>query len=139
MQPEPRPVQLGTVLAAVQTAARRLRRWPTASLDRLCARRSAVRQVGTEKRPGSRTEKPQKGRSMMWWPDGNNGQTESVVAGGRMPLRGVCLRHRGWHVRASARVDAVRHSECGSRDRAESQRVPNGRQCCAIERAKRSA
>ena len=48
MQPEPRPVQLGTVLAAVQTAARRLRRWPTASLDRGCARRSAGRQVGTK-------------------------------------------------------------------------------------------
>jgi hypothetical protein len=48
VQPEPRPVQLGTVLAAVQTAARRLRRWPTASLDRGCARRSAGRQVGTK-------------------------------------------------------------------------------------------
>src|SRR3974390_1942909 len=48
VQPEPRPVQLGTVLAAVQTAARRLRRWPTASLDRGCARRSAGRQDGTK-------------------------------------------------------------------------------------------
>jgi len=36
------------VLAAVQTAARRLRRWPAASLDRGCARRSANRQVGAK-------------------------------------------------------------------------------------------
>jgi len=76
---------------------------------------------------------------MMRWPGGNEGQTESVVAGGRTPLQGVCLRHRGWRVRVSARVDAVRRSECGSRDRAEWQRVPNDRQCCAIERARRSA
>src|SRR6516225_1948102 len=48
VRPEPRPVQPSTVLAAVQTAARRLRRWPTASLDRGCARRSAGRQVGTK-------------------------------------------------------------------------------------------
>ena len=39
---------LGAVLAAVQTAARRLRRWPAASLDRGCARRSARRQVGAK-------------------------------------------------------------------------------------------
>src|SRR5215813_14714866 len=44
-------------MSDTQTALRRLRRWPTASLDHLCARRSAVRQVGTEKRPRSRTEK----------------------------------------------------------------------------------
>src|ERR1700760_294535 len=37
-----------TVLAAVQTAARRLRRWPAASPDRGCARRSAGGQVGTK-------------------------------------------------------------------------------------------
>ena len=48
MRPEPRPVQPSTVLAAVQTAARRLRRWPAASLDRGCARRSANRQVGAK-------------------------------------------------------------------------------------------
>jgi len=36
------------VLAAVQTAARRLRRWPAASLDRGCARRSTGGQVGTK-------------------------------------------------------------------------------------------
>jgi len=36
------------VLAAVQTAARRLRRWPAASLDRGCARRSTEGQVGTK-------------------------------------------------------------------------------------------
>ena len=48
MPPDPRPVQPSTVLAAVQTAARRLRRWPAASLDRGCARRSAGGQVGTK-------------------------------------------------------------------------------------------
>ena len=46
--PEHRPVQPSIVLAAVQTAARRLRRWPAASLDRGCARRSANRQVGAK-------------------------------------------------------------------------------------------
>ena len=48
MPPDPRPVQPSTVLAAVQTAARRLQRWPAASLDRGCARRSAGGQVGTK-------------------------------------------------------------------------------------------
>ena len=48
MRPDPRPVQPSTVLAAVQTAARRLQRWPAASLDRGCARRSAEGQVGTK-------------------------------------------------------------------------------------------
>jgi len=46
--PDPRPVQPSTVLAAAQTAARRLRRWPAASLDCGCARRSAGGQVGTK-------------------------------------------------------------------------------------------
>src|SRR5262245_36932284 len=69
----------------------------------------------------------QKGRFMMRWPDGKEGQTESVVAGARMQLQGVCLRQRGWRVRVSARVDAVRRSERGSADRAEWQRVPNDR------------
>jgi hypothetical protein len=46
--PDPRPVQPSTVLAAVQTAARRLRRWPAASLDRGYAQRSAGGQVGTK-------------------------------------------------------------------------------------------
>jgi len=48
VRPDPRPVQPSTVLAAVQTAARRLQRWPAASLDRGCARRSAGGQVGTK-------------------------------------------------------------------------------------------
>ena len=47
MRPEPRPVQPSTVLAAVQTAARRLR-WPAASLDDSCARRSTGGQAGTK-------------------------------------------------------------------------------------------
>jgi len=46
--PDTQPVQPSTVLTAVQTAARRLRRWPAASLDRGCARRSAGGPVGTK-------------------------------------------------------------------------------------------
>src|SRR5215472_6213025 len=38
---------------------------------------------------------------MMRWSGGNEGQTESVVAGGRTPLQGVCRRHRGWRVRVT--------------------------------------
>jgi hypothetical protein len=44
------------VLAAVKAAARRLRRWPAASLDRGCARRSSKTAVGTKKHFG-RTKK----------------------------------------------------------------------------------
>jgi hypothetical protein len=40
------------VLAAVKTATRRLRRWPSASLDRGCARRSSRRQSPPRRRPG---------------------------------------------------------------------------------------
>ena len=45
------------MLATVKTAARRLWRWPAASLDRRSARRSVILQAGTEKRRSSRTEK----------------------------------------------------------------------------------
>jgi hypothetical protein len=51
------PVEPRAVLAAVKTASRRFRRWPSASLDRHCARRAAKLQAGTEKRHSSRTEK----------------------------------------------------------------------------------
>jgi len=58
--PLPQPIaptrNAGAVLAAVKAAARRLRRWPTASLDRGCARRSGQITVGTKKRLG-RTKK----------------------------------------------------------------------------------
>ena len=40
----------GSVLAAVNTASRRLWRWPSASVDRRCARRFCEAQAGTEKR-----------------------------------------------------------------------------------------
>ena len=40
----------GSVLAAVNTASRRLWRWPPASVDRHCARRLPEAQAGTEKR-----------------------------------------------------------------------------------------
>jgi hypothetical protein len=46
-----RPFEPGAVLAALETAARRLRRWPAASLDRGCARRHPEDKVGTKKRP----------------------------------------------------------------------------------------
>ena len=39
------------VLTAVKDAARRLRRWPAAILDRRCARRDREIWPGTEKRP----------------------------------------------------------------------------------------
>jgi len=45
------------VLAAVKAASRRLRRWPSASLDRSSARRSVTLQAGAEKRRFHRTEK----------------------------------------------------------------------------------
>ena len=45
------------VLTAVKTALRRLRRWPMASLDRCCARRSVILQAGTKKRRSDRTKK----------------------------------------------------------------------------------
>ena len=45
------------MLAAVQTASRRLRRWPLASLDRRSARRGEIMQAGAEKRHTNRTEK----------------------------------------------------------------------------------
>ena len=45
------------VLVAVKIAARRRRRWPSANLDRHCARRDANFQAGTEKQRFSRTEK----------------------------------------------------------------------------------
>ena len=45
------------VLAAVQTASRRLRRWPLASLDRRSARRGEIMQAGAEKQHFNRTEK----------------------------------------------------------------------------------
>jgi hypothetical protein len=44
-------------MPSTQTASRRFRRWPSASLDRHCARRAAKLQAGTEKRHSSRTEK----------------------------------------------------------------------------------
>ena len=44
-------IKAGAVLAAVKTAARRLRRGPSASVDRHCARRCAIAQAGAEKRP----------------------------------------------------------------------------------------
>ena len=43
-------------LAAVKAASRRLRRWPAASLDRGCARRSQRLAVGTKKTPRSNQE-----------------------------------------------------------------------------------
>jgi len=51
-----RPRHARTVLDAVKPASRRLRRWPSARLDRVCARRSCQTAVGTKKRLG-RTKK----------------------------------------------------------------------------------
>ena len=49
--PTQRPTaEPGAVLAAVKPAARRLRRWPAARLDRACARRSAMLRSGRRNR-----------------------------------------------------------------------------------------
>jgi hypothetical protein len=50
-------IERRVVLAAVKTAARRRRRWPTASLDRPLRATRFNPQAGTEKRPKSRTKK----------------------------------------------------------------------------------
>jgi hypothetical protein len=49
----PDPVQRDTVLAAVKDASRRLRRWPEDGPSLTAAARgvTAIRQVGTKKRP----------------------------------------------------------------------------------------
>ena len=60
------PIKRFAVLATVKTAARRLRRWPAASLDRRSARRCRIVQAGTEKRRFSRTEKHYVVRSTGW-------------------------------------------------------------------------
>ena len=53
----PSLAESGTVLVTLKHAARRLRRWPAAMLDRACARRRDDLQAGTEKRRSDRTEK----------------------------------------------------------------------------------
>src|SRR5215469_5533317 len=53
----PDPPEPGAVLAAVQTAARRLRRWPVASLDCGCARRHPEPRSGRRNGPRGRTKK----------------------------------------------------------------------------------
>lgn len=47
----PATSQHHAVLVAVNTAARRVPRWPAASVDRHCARRLRGGMAGTEKRP----------------------------------------------------------------------------------------
>jgi hypothetical protein len=54
---KPDLIKRRAVLAAVQTASRRLRRWSLASRDRRSARRGEIMQAGTEKRHFNRTEK----------------------------------------------------------------------------------
>jgi hypothetical protein len=49
-RPRPDPIEHCAVLATIKTAARRLRRCPTGSLDRHCARHTVDSQAGTEKR-----------------------------------------------------------------------------------------
>src|SRR5438067_6328897 len=40
-QPHPNPIKTRAVLGAIKAASRRLRRWPTASLDGACAWRAS--------------------------------------------------------------------------------------------------
>jgi hypothetical protein len=54
---EPNLIKCCAVLAIVNTAARRLRRWPLASVDTRSARRNYRMQAGAKKRLSSRTKK----------------------------------------------------------------------------------
>ena len=53
------------MLAIVNTAARRLRRWPLASVDSRCARRTRRMQARAKKRLFNRTKKLEKDKMKM--------------------------------------------------------------------------
>lgn len=137
---KPGLIEPSAVLAAVKTAARRLRRLPSASLDCHCARRSAIAQAGTEKRPQAEQRnlreiykadrnRPAERRTlfMIRLPDQTVDRIGSVAAAERMSVQEACLQRRGWHVRVSVRAYVERHSGCGSWDRAAWPHVPNDR------------
>jgi hypothetical protein len=62
---EPNLIQCCAVLAIVNTAARRLRRWPLASVDTRSARRNQRMQAGAKKRLCNRTKKFEKDKIEM--------------------------------------------------------------------------
>ena len=78
MTPVP-PAEDGVVLAAVKHAARRLRRWPSAMLDRGCARRLA------QTRPGRRNGPAQPNRETPLAAQQTAQGSVPRVAGGSLP------------------------------------------------------
>ncbi len=62
---EPQLIKCCAVLAAVNTASRRLRRWPLASVDSRSARRTRRMQAGTKKRLSNRTKKLEEDKMEM--------------------------------------------------------------------------
>ena len=128
------------VLATVKAASRRLRRWPSASLDRRCARRvSNPRPDGeTALKPIRETAERFRDSPAMWLGDQTADQTASVSAAGHKPDQGAYPLHHAAHVRASDRADVGRHSGTCLWGRAGWQHVPNDRPCCATEREQRN-
>jgi hypothetical protein len=62
---EPNLIKRCAVLAGVNIAAHRLRRWPLASVDARSARRTRRMQAGTKKRLSNRTKKLEKDKIEM--------------------------------------------------------------------------
>jgi hypothetical protein len=62
---QPNLIKRCAVLAAVNTAARRFRRWPLASVDTRSARRTRRIQAGAKKRLSNRTKKLEKDKIGM--------------------------------------------------------------------------
>ena len=87
--------EAGAVLAPLNTAARRLRRWPAASVDRRCARRSLVLRPG--RRNGSQ---PNQETSPRPWRFGSSDLRSSADRSILTPpIQGPCAggaRHRAW-------------------------------------------
>ena len=121
-------------------------RWPSASLDRRCARHGTDLQAGTEKRRFSRTEKPcnllerwPNDLEFIWPTERSADQTVSVAAEARRLNQAVDPRRRAGRGRANGHVRVERHTWHDTWDRFEWRHVPSDRLCCAIGRAQRSA
>src|ERR1700761_9695128 len=82
-EPGPGPDQDGAALAAVKDAARRLRRWPAAILDRAHARHPCIIRPGRRNGPDqpNKETSPAKAKATFAQLDGRNSYTP-VVSGG---------------------------------------------------------
>ncbi len=138
------------VLAILKTAPRRLRRWPSASLDLRCARRNGCCTGRDGETAPSRTEKHRRthnndevmDRQMLFMKrllGQNVDRTRSVSLEGCMSVRGACLQHRGGRVHASDRAYVKRHNGYDSCDRVAWQHVPNDKRYYATGRVQRCA